>query len=147
MTSKEAARDKRLRYVYNESLEEFNKKMEEQDFKCPLCGRLFSQFQPYQDHDHKCCPRRLKRFCGKCNRGLLCFICNKYAMGVIEKLSNLEQPVDFEKVLAYIKEWNEKIKAKGGYAPKAEPKKKKAKRTSKKQKSVRQCDGTLPKGS
>jgi hypothetical protein len=137
LTTAEAARDRRLRDIYKMSLEEFEAKKVEQDNKCVLCGRPFSEFQPYQDHDHNCCApgRKLQRkYCGKCNRSLLCFLCNKYAIGLMEKMnkSNSKYKIDFVKAVEYLKSWTEKIKAKGGYEPKT-----KAKRPSKKQKSVR----------
>lgn len=34
------------------------------------------------DHDHKCCPQK-EFLCGRCNRGLLCGVCN-IALGLIE---------------------------------------------------------------
>lgn len=136
LTTAEVARDRRLRDIYKMSLEEFNAKMKEQGNACVLCGRPFPEFQPYQDHDHNCCAagRKVQRkYCGKCNRGLLCFLCNKYAIGLMEKMNppNSKYVMDFVKAVAYLKSWTEIIKSKGGYEPKA-----KAKRSSKKQKGV-----------
>lgn len=136
LTTAEIARDRRLKSIYGMSLEDFNKKMEEQNSACVLCKRPFSQFQPYQDHDHKCCPpgRKVQRkYCGKCNRGLLCFLCNKYAIGLMEKVntSTSKYQIDFVKAVAYLAEWTTVIKSKGGYEPKT-----KAKRPSKSKKGV-----------
>lgn len=137
MTTAERAKDRRLQAIYKTTLVEQDEKLAQQKWKCPLCGRPFTgfnKFTAYQDHDHKCCPRRKKTFCGKCNRGLLCFVCNKWAIGLMEKFSaNKEFPTDFEKAIQYIKNWNEVITAKGGYAKEE----KTTKRVPKKQKSVR----------
>lgn len=129
-TSAQVARDKRLKSTYNSSLDEYDAKLAKQGNKCAICERPFPKFMAYQDHDHDCCPRKLKKFCGKCNRGLLCFLCNKYAVGLVEKLS--KQGIDFAKVLAYLKVWHRVVAAKGGY----EKKTKTSGRVPKKQKSV-----------
>ena len=114
MTSKERAQDKRLREIYKSSLEERNKKLEEQDYCCAICGRpfikdarLFEQkewdkeaYTSFQDHYHGCCPRRLKKFCGKCNRGILCYICNKFVVGVLEM-----KGIDANRLAAYMNKW------------------------------------------
>jgi hypothetical protein len=112
MTSQERAKDKRLRDIYNSSLEKNNITMAEQNNCCAICERPFvvgagsgafkkEVYTPFQDHDHACCPRRLKKFCGLCNRGLLCFGCNKYVVGVIEK-----QKVPVTRLLAYLQKWS-----------------------------------------
>lgn len=126
LSKSEIAKDKRLREIYNTTLEAQNEQRATQKNACAICRRPFSQFQAYQDHDHKCCPRRLKRYCGKCNRSLLCYICNKKAVGIIEYLIKLD--IDPQKVVDYYKEWNVVIAAKGGYAPKEKISKAKARR-------------------
>lgn len=47
-----------------------------QDGRCAICSEPFGESSPCVDHDHNCCPDRLKS-CGKCVRGLLCNPCNK----------------------------------------------------------------------
>lgn len=120
MTTAEKAKDKRLQAIYKTTLTEQNKKLEEQKWKCPICDRPFTgleKYTAYQDHDHRCCARRKKTFCGKCNRGLLCYICNKWVIGLIEKMRGMETyPPDFTRALAYIEQWTGVIQAKGGYA-------------------------------
>ena len=107
----EQSKDKRLRDVYNSSLAKHNALMEEQGHCCAICQRPFiagagsgefkkDVYTPFQDHDHACCPRRLHKFCGLCNRGLLCYTCNKFVVGVIEKM---KIPVD--RLLAYLQKW------------------------------------------
>jgi hypothetical protein len=135
LTSKERAKDKRLREIYSMSLEDHNAKRDKQNHACAICSRPFRDFTAYQDHDHKCCPRRLKRFCGLCNRGLTCYLCNKYAVGFLEFLMKMNIPI--ENVIAYVKFWDAEIARKGGYAPKAEPKRKRKKsRVARQQKVV-----------
>lgn len=137
LATKDALKDRRLRDIYKMSLEEYNQRLADQGNKCILCSRPFPEFQSYLDHDHFCCAvgRKVqKKYCGKCNRGLLCFLCNKYAIGLMEKMNppNSKYKMDFIKAVEYLKGWTEVIKSKGGYVPKE----KKTKRSSKKQKSV-----------
>jgi hypothetical protein len=122
LSSKDRAKDKRLREIYNTTLEAQNAKRDEQKNACAICRRPFNQFQAYQDHDHKCCPRRLKRFCGLCNRGLLCYLCNKYAVGLLEWMEKMGIHID--KVVEYKRFWDAEVVRKGGYAPKEKVKSK-----------------------
>jgi hypothetical protein len=143
MTSAERAKEKRLIATFNQTLEEHNAKRAEQHDACILCGRPFADYQAYQDHDHDCCyPKRKKanHFCGKCNRGLLCFLCNKFYVPAIERM--LRDKIDIQKVIDYVLGWKKVIQAKGGYAPKEKsPKLRKAK------KSVRPSDGGVSQDS
>ena len=134
LSKSEIAKDKRLREIYNTTLEAQNEQRRIQKNACEICRRPFSQFQAYQDHDHKCCPRRLKRYCGKCNRSLLCYLCNKKAVGSFEYLIKLG--IDPQKVVDYFKGWDIVVAAKGGYAPKEKTPRPKARRVSKKQRGV-----------
>ena len=143
MTSAEKAKEKRLRLVYNQSLEEHNAKRTEQKNACALCRRPFSQYQAYQDHDHDCCSRHrkdsLNRFCGKCNRGLLCFICNKKYVPAIEMM--LRDGVDAAKIVQYVIGWQNEIKLKGGYAENS-----RAQRRSKKSNAKTSGSSKTPRG-
>lgn len=116
LTTAERAKDKRLRTIYNTTLEAQNAEKAKQHNACAICRRPFPQFQAYQDHDHKCCSRRLKAYCGKCNRGLLCYLCNKHAVGCVEWMRKMDIP--FDVLIAYIKSWDAEIARKGGYEPK-----------------------------
>jgi hypothetical protein len=116
LTTQERAKDRRLRDTFNQTLEEHTALRAEQKNACAICRRPFSQFQAYQDHDHACCPRRKKKFCGKCNRNLLCFLCNKRAVAAIEFMEKIS--IEPEKVIAYVRDWKLKIKERGGYAEK-----------------------------
>jgi hypothetical protein len=62
LSKSQKAKDARLRSIYNTTLEEQNVTRETQHNACAICRRPFGQFQAYQDHDHKCCPRRLHNF-------------------------------------------------------------------------------------
>jgi len=126
VTSAEKAKDRRLQDIYKMSLAEQNVRRMEQGNACACCGRDFTKFTPFQDHEHKCCPRRVKKFCGKCNRGLLCYPCNKFVVGVLERQSvnGVKIPVQvlLTKMKAYFDYWEPILKAKGCYdeKPKAE---------------------------
>jgi hypothetical protein len=64
---------KRLR-IYGITKEQFEKKMENQGWKCLNCkSDLENNFNI--DHDHKCCEGRYS--CGNCVRGILCGGCNR----------------------------------------------------------------------
>ncbi len=112
LTKAEQAKDKRLRDIYNSSLEVYNQRMAEQNFCCAVCERPFVKgcgsqefnkevYTPFFDHDHRCCPRRLKKYCGLCVRGLLCYTCNKFVVGIMEKM---KIPVD--RLFDYMKKWS-----------------------------------------
>jgi hypothetical protein len=70
---------KALRELYKVTAEWYEAKLKEQNGTCALCDSKQqagnSKKRLSVDHDHNCCPN--KRACGKCNRGLLCFNCNK----------------------------------------------------------------------
>ncbi len=117
LSTQDRAKQRRLATIYNQTLEEHNAKRAEQKDACAICRRPFSQFQAYQDHDHACCPRRKKRYCGKCNRGLLCYLCNKKAIGILEYMKKVDIPI--QKAVDYITSWTAIIAAKGGYVPTA----------------------------
>ena len=129
LTKSEKAKDARLQRVYKKTLKQKNMEIEQQGGGCAICNRPFPQFTPQQDHDHACCPRRLKEFCGKCNRAWLCYLCNKWAIGGLEYMAKVNIPA--EKAFQYLKDWHEKIKERGGYEPKE------TRKVRRKRKSVR----------
>ncbi|GEM_PF-1879901 len=137
MTSAERAKDKRLRDIYNTTLEAQNEQRAKQGNRCAICRRDFAKFTAFQDHEHKCCPRRLKKFCGRCNRSLLCFSCNKFVVGVLERQSVDGKKLNplwlLKQIIAYFEYWNPILKAKGCYEEK--PKEKTA--VSRKKKRIR----------
>jgi hypothetical protein len=134
MTSAERAKDKRLRDIYGCTLEAQNAERALQGNCCAICGRDFSKFTAFQDHEHGCCPRKLKKFCGKCNRGLICYLCNKWLVGVLERQARDISPIELcQRVLVYLEKWNKILKGRGCYE---KPEAKKA-TVCKKKKSIR----------
>jgi hypothetical protein len=135
LTTAERAKDKRLRDIYNTTLEAQNEQKAKQDNRCAMCRRDFARFTAFQDHEHKCCPRRKKKFCGKCNRGLLCYPCNKFVTGILEKQSVDGKLLDplfmLARMTKYFEYWNPILKAKGCYEEK------KVAAVCKKKKSIR----------
>lgn len=127
------AKDARLRKIYKKTIEDFDKQLASQNGCCEICGRPFpplknaegKSFTPNWDHYHGCCPRRIREFCGKCNRGLLCWICNKFVVGMLEG-KNI--PVD--RLYAYMMKWEPILRELGAYddKPYQPAKKKKSKR-------------------
>ena len=113
LNTSERAQDARLRRIYKKTLADKRREITDQGEGCAICGRPFPKFTANQDHDHRCCPRRLKEYCGRCNRGWLCFLCNKYVVGVLEKMK-----VDIDKLSAYVKKWEPILRERGCYEPK-----------------------------
>jgi Recombination endonuclease VII len=124
MTKSEAAQDARLRRVYKKTLADKEHEIAAQGGGCAICGRPYPQYRLNQDHDHACCKRpRGKKgntatFCGKCCRGWLCYLCNRWAIGALEYMAKVNIPV--EKAVQYLTDWHIAIVAKGGYEPKSE---------------------------
>jgi hypothetical protein len=141
MTSKELAQDKRLREIYKSSFEARQAKLNDQKLCCAICGRPFVKgassaewdkevYTAFFDHYHGCCPRRLKKFCGLCNRGLLCYICNKFVVGILEM-----KKIDVNKLAAYMNKWGAMHKERD----EAKAKAKEVATVRKKKTSVRRC--------
>ena len=100
---------------------------------CAICAEPFADAGAVViDHDHACCrrPRGKKGnnavFCGKCSRGWLCYLCNRWAIGALEYMEKVNIPA--EKALAYLAKWRKIIKERGGYEPKEEAPKRKPSR-------------------
>ena len=119
MTPSEKAKDRRLRTIYKRTLAEFEARKVEQGNKCAICGRSFDEFMAYQDHDHACCPpgrKKQREYCGKCNRDILCYLCNRWAVGGMEYCRKVG--IDPAKVLAYVIKWGMKSLERGNGATK-----------------------------
>jgi hypothetical protein len=67
---------------YKVTPEAYNKQLAEQEGHCALCSATHGKKRLHQDHDHKCC--NTKRTCGKCNRGIICQVCNT-RLGYLEQ--------------------------------------------------------------
>lgn len=77
---KATQRERKLRYRYKMTVEQYDKLLASQNGVCAVCKKP-SNFTLHVDHDHKCCPSVM--CCGKCVRGLLCKGCNR-AISYIE---------------------------------------------------------------
>lgn len=65
-----------IKNLYNISLEDYDKLLVFQNYRCGVCKRHVDELPGVLqvDHDHACCPG--KKSCGNCIRGLLCNSCN-----------------------------------------------------------------------
>lgn len=84
------------------SLEEYEERLAEQDGKCAICqtmspGGRSKHF--HIDHDHRCCPDKKRRLCGRCIRALLCWRCN-IVMGLAEDDTEL-----LRHMIAYLEQY------------------------------------------
>jgi hypothetical protein len=135
MTPSEKIADARLQRVYKKTLADKEREIKAQGGGCAICGRLWSSYRLNQDHDHKCCnpPRGKKNrskavFCGKCNRGWLCYLCNRWAVGALEYMDKVG--INPQVAIAYLAVWHQKIVERGGYEEKKEsPKLRKSKKS------------------
>jgi hypothetical protein len=97
---KAAQEARRLAYVarqYNLTPEQYEalrsqlRRNSSGSYMCPICD--IRQVRAV-DHDHKCCAG--KTSCGKCVRGLLCSICNKF-LGMIR-----DNPIAGDNIRVYL---------------------------------------------
>lgn len=91
---------------YGITLEQYNKKLEEQDGHCAICPAKPEEVGTLcVDHDHSCCAT--EKTCGNCLRGLLCSRCNA-AIGLlddsVEKIMAAAEYVQFYGVVKYLRE-------------------------------------------
>jgi len=77
------AKNSRLKHAYKISIEEYEKKLKEQNYSCAICNRHRDEFKRNLsvDHDHKT---------GKV-RSLLCIICNSNVAIVEDKLEMIQK--------------------------------------------------------
>jgi len=102
-----------LKNRYQMTIEEYTKKLIEQNGHCALCSAVQGSEKRRMcvDHDHNCCPE--PRSCGKCIRGILCHNCNR-KIGFLEEML-LEGTVTAnpetwaERALAYLKSYEKPI--------------------------------------
>lgn len=80
--------------LYKTTEQWYLSKLQEQGNVCALCFRENGKRRLHIDHDHKCCGTRGgKNACGKCNRGLLCVLCNQRLAHVERVITELEEPM------------------------------------------------------
>lgn len=76
-----AAQNKRHRFTrYKLTQDQYLQMHRDQGGRCAVCQSLTPPEVMVVDHDHGCCPAKVKKTCGECTRGLLCSGCN-YGMG------------------------------------------------------------------
>jgi hypothetical protein len=130
-TPAQAQKARRLQTTYKQTPEDREAILKEQKYRCCICDRPFGdgddEYMAFQDHDHECCPRKLKQFCGKCCRGLLCFICNKKVIALLERIekmnaNNPEYQISIERAIEYLRKWKPILIARGAYAAKGKEK-------------------------
>lgn len=115
---KSTAGYKNLLRKFKMTREQWDKQMKAQNNGCAICRRDFNEYNAYLDHAHSCCApgKKKKEYCGRCNRGILCYLCNRKVVGAIENWIKWEiNPFD---ALAYL------IRYGVTYAPKEEKAKK-----------------------
>lgn len=75
MNTKERAEDRRLKRVYGKSLSWYKRQDKKQKGVCAICGRPPKKLKLAVDHNHQT----------TLVRGLLCMICNRKIVGLIER--------------------------------------------------------------
>lgn len=65
--------ERHIKYRFKMTTEEYEILMEQQDFRCAICRKVFTN-DARIDHDHVCCPGI--KTCGECVRGIICQRCN-----------------------------------------------------------------------
>jgi hypothetical protein len=91
MTTKEKAKDARLKRIYGKSLSWYNKQFKKQGGVCAMCSRPPKRLGLFVDHNHKS---------GQV-RALLCMICNRKILGLIEKYKIVPQ-----RIVDYLKQYD-----------------------------------------
>ena len=66
----------RIQATYSITRDDYEAILAAQGGKCAICHRVLTRKNYCVDHDHSCCPGPTS--CGKCVRGLICSVDNKY---------------------------------------------------------------------
>lgn len=92
---------------YNMTLADYDNLLAAQGGRCAICktGVPGGTGRFHIDHDHACCPERM-RSCGKCVRGLLCSYCNMHLAG--------DNPRRLRAALNYIENFRRRSAMQGG---------------------------------
>jgi hypothetical protein len=89
--------DNYRQYLYNMSKEEYERRVQEQNNCCAICGDTFSEnsknLKPHVDHNHNCCEG--DKSCGKCVRSLLCHRCNMLLAFCNDSIKTLEKAIEY----------------------------------------------------
>ena len=70
------AHGSRLVATYNITRDQYDEILSAQGGGCAICGRVLTKRNYCVDHDHACCAGPTS--CGRCVRGLICSVDNKY---------------------------------------------------------------------
>jgi hypothetical protein len=90
-TPQERARARRLQKLYRITTDQYEKQLRKQGGVCKICGRSPKKVRLNVDHDH-----RAEKAGSLVVRGLLCGMCNRKILGVIERLKvNPQKIVDY----------------------------------------------------
>jgi hypothetical protein len=95
----EKVKDGMRQRVYKLTPEQYRHLLEEQEHKCKVCRKLFTEQKmdiPCIDHNHLCCSG--KESCGKCVRGVICYRCN-VVLGFVN-----DAPEVLKQAIQYLKE-------------------------------------------
>lgn len=91
----ERRRINQLKIKYHLTVERYEAILSRQKGVCAICKRLNASGRRLgMDHDHDCCPTN-KRSCGKCLRGLLCFVCNTRLEWYLANKRAIDDYLDF----------------------------------------------------
>jgi len=93
--NKENQKGRLLLQRRNMTIDEYNERLESQNFKCAICGVDQGDISDALavDHDHSCCDG--EKSCGKCTRGLLCNKCNTSIGGFNDSVELLVKAVGY----------------------------------------------------
>lgn len=84
-------------YKFGIGKEEYDRIMREQDYRCAICGtkEAGAGRDWHADHDHKCCPGKGAKTCGKCFRSFLCSKCNVTLGAVNDDVEILKKMISY----------------------------------------------------
>ena len=95
--NKQKLRTEHISLRYGISLEEYQKKLINQNGRCAICSIEFDDSvmntTPHVDHDHTCCSGN--KSCGKCIRGILCRGCNIGLGAFRDNSKTLEKAISY----------------------------------------------------
>lgn len=86
----------RLKTQYGMTYEQYKEMLEEQDYRCLICGKKQGDEDLCVDHNHKCCPTIYS--CGKCVRGLICRPCNSGLGHFKDDAQLMQKAIEYLKV-------------------------------------------------
>lgn len=79
---------------FNITPREYSQMLDAQGGVCAICKKAPSDKRLAVDHDHSCCPETGSS-CGKCIRGLLCWMCNTAIGNMNDDIARLEAAIAY----------------------------------------------------